>query len=98
MPKEDRKITELLTKTGQRYVVGEERNNARVEAISFRKDIHKTIGHSGMPCYIVRYVNSTVQTVIPHHAMMEFATDIGNQTDEDIGSVPELPERPEEAE
>lgn len=94
MPKENRKIVKLLTKMNEHYVIGEEVHGSRVGAISFRKDIHKTVGHSGMPCYVIRYVNSTVQTVVPHHDMAEYDTDVyDRQADEDVGSVPELPER-----
>lgn len=96
MSKEQRKITGLLTEVGQHYVLGQEGPTGCVETISFRRDIHKTTGHSGMPCYVIRYVNSTVQTVVPHHAVAEYTTDINRQVDEDIGNVPELPEQIEE--
>lgn len=93
MPKGERRITELFTKTDKHYILGEETNIGRVASISFRKDIHKTTGHSGMPCYVVAYYNNTVQTVVPYQLMVEYTTDIDRQVDEDVGHVPELPEQ-----
>lgn len=95
MPKEERKITMLFTKTGESHTLGEEDDIGRITSISFRKDIHKTVGHTGLPCYVVAYSNSTVQTIVPYSNMKKYVTDIDRQVDEDVGAVPELPERGE---
>lgn len=86
MPKEERKIIELFTTDGIRYTVGEE----EVEFISFRKDIHHTVGHSGMPCYIVKHANSTIQLIVPLHSMSWYRTDAVVAIE--AADVPELPE------
>lgn len=103
MPKEEkRRITELFTEAkvpdpdiNKHYVLGEETNFGRVESISFRRDGHRTLGSFNMPCYVVSYHNSTVQTVIPYHAVLECVTDVDRQVDEDVGRVPELPDEQE---
>lgn len=85
---EQRKITAIEKLDGFVYTVGEE----NVEAISFRKHKHKTFGHSGLPCYVVRYVDNDEQTIIPLHSMAEYTTVLEKIVDEDVGNAPKPPE------
>ena len=92
-------ITRILLKTGPtlRFDLGEEDESyGRVKSISFRKDIHKTVGHTGLPCYVVQFVNSKVQVVIPHSNMANYTTDEMPENDEDVGNTPDLPDAEEE--
>lgn len=91
-----RLITELVFKTNggdlSSVTLGEEVIGARVQSISFRKDTHTTHGSAGCPCYVVTFVDSKVQMVVPREAVKFVLTDENNAPVEDGANVPDLPE------
>jgi len=85
-------ITTLIT-ADEQFVLGEETNRGRVEGISFRGDRHKTTGASYVNCYVVTFLGSTLEVVIPLHSVKHLTTDLTDgDNDEDVGHTPELPD------
>lgn len=95
-----RTITRLVFDDAQLLAgisLGEDFAGRTVKSISFRKDTHTTTGSSGCPCYVVAFVNDTVQAVIPRESVKYVLTDKTEAVAEEDGSpVPELPDGEEE--
>lgn len=88
-------ITKLSFTHGDVINLGEEYDNyGRVSSISFRGPLreHRTAGSAGMPCYVLKFTNSTVQMVVPHSRIKYVLTDDNHQAMEDGANVPDLPE------
>ena len=97
MADKKRLITQLTFKSGGEMALGEEHANRTVKSISFRKDTHTTTGSAGCPCYVVTFVNNTVQMVIPRDSVRHVLTDkTVPAAEEDGAHVPELPDDEEE--
>jgi len=96
MAKTKKVITSLHLRDGELdsiYIVGEETHYGRVESISFRGDRHTTTGASYTSCYMVTFLGSTLELVIPLHSVKFITTDVTKaENDEDVGNTPELPD------
>lgn len=87
-------ITGLQLRNGENISLGDENiGGKRVEAITFRGDRHKTTGASYVHIYIVKFINDTVEMLVPFHSVSYALTDVKPpENDEDVGNVPDLPD------
>jgi len=95
MSKVKKVITRLVLRDGHQTldVGNEDADYGVVELISFRGDRHQTTGASYINCYVVKFVNSTVELVVPIQSVLFVVTDVKPpEHDEDVGNVPELPD------
>lgn len=92
-----RLITQLERNDGADINLGEEFGQRTVKSISFRKETHTTTGSAGCPCYVITFVNDTVQMVIPRESTRFVLTDKTTQVAEENGApVPGLPDDEED--
>jgi hypothetical protein len=88
-----RLITQLKFRDQNEFNLGDELFGRIVDSISFRDRTHQTTGSAGRPCYVAKFVDSTVQMVVPREAIKWVLTDEAEPAAQEDGAViPDLPE------